>query len=140
MENEVKHYTPEIEEFCVGFEYEKKSSDHPTLFDWESYFFESDFSFEYIKSDLRDGNIQVKYLDEQDILDSGFLLILKPTEQKVYFRDRDDRIGITFRKNFYEDFGNVHIYEIKKPLLTFFQGKIKNKTEFKKILKQLGLN
>ena len=145
MENKEKYYIPEIEEFCVGFECEMKNSSDPNLFDWEKCSFNSDFSnelsedycFEYIQGDLREGNIRVKHLDEQDILDLGFLLELKPTEQKVYFRDSDDRIGITFRKNFYKDFGSIHIYEIKKPILTFFRGKIKNKTEFKRVLKQI---
>lgn len=75
-----KYYVPEIEEFCVGFEFEMKNSSHPEYFDWELCKAREDFSnelnkdylFEYLSGDLKEGYIRVKYLDEQDILDLGF--------------------------------------------------------------------
>jgi hypothetical protein len=87
-----KYYTPEIEEFCFGFECEMKNSSHPINFDWEFCKFKEDFSnelnedycYEYLSGDLKAGNIRVKYLDKQDILDLGF----EQLETKPYLKKR----------------------------------------------------
>ena len=88
-----KYYTPKIGEFCVGFECEMKNSSDPKYFEWEKCIFKDDFScelsedycFEYLFADLKEGNIRVKYLDEQDILDLGWT----KTEDKCPHTDKN---------------------------------------------------
>lgn len=146
---ENKYYVPEIEEFCVGFECEMINSSHHIYFEWEKCKFKEDFScelsedycFEYLFSDLKNKNIRVKYLDKEDIESLGFTLHYKPHNKKFYFKNQDEKIGITLRKDFYNDgFCNAHIYELREPISTLFSGKIKNKTELIKLLKQLDIN
>ena len=134
-----KYYTPEIEEFCVGFECEFKSYDKNNKEQWDKRvigihsFQESSYEQIDYKSNWR-----VKYLDEKDILSLGFNLHYKPHNVKFYFKNQDEKIGITLRKYFYNDgFCNVHIYELREPILTLFSGKIRNKTELIKLLSQL---
>src|SRR6056297_302162 len=72
------YYTPDIEEFHVGFEYEvrnelKKDS-------WNNYHFDNKFLPLFtslkdklsIKNEIENRNIRVKYLDKEDIEDLGF--------------------------------------------------------------------
>ena len=82
-----------------------------------------------------------KLLYREDIESLGFTLHYKPHNKKFYFKNQDEKIGITLRKDFYNDgFCNAHIYELREPISTLFSGKIKNKTELIKLLKQLDIN
>lgn len=140
---ENKYYIPEIEEFCVGFEFEQ----FDTWGSWRKFTLTEDL---LNQRDIPIGsgnerqrywnNTRVKYLDKEDILESVFILTGKP-KNKFYFRTEDDRYGITLRDNFYENgLSNVHIYEFRgEGIDTLFRGKIKNKTEFIKLLKQLEI-
>ena len=72
MEETKKYYTPEIEEFHVGFEYEEQvepgkwawNTCHPNtfekLYDWDS-------------MDMLKIRTRVKYLDQEDIESLGFI-------------------------------------------------------------------
>lgn len=97
MENN-KYYTPQIEEFCVGFEYEeyqqkewnKLISPPKSLgYEWVTKTFNTSTSLSKIKSKITGANgmnwmldgvdqehpsckIRIKKLNEQDILESGF--------------------------------------------------------------------
>lgn len=79
--------------------------------------------------------------DTEDIESLGFILEGAPTETKRYFKTKDENFGITVRDNFYKDGqSNIHIYSLlDKSFQTHFSGKIKNKTEFIKLLKQLDI-
>ena len=164
MEN-TKYYTPEIEEFCVGFEYEQK-----VKFGWYNSIF-GELNGEYIGEydnelsecywEIRHNNIRVKYLDKTDIESFGFINILttgtqrfkkyvnlKQLEDGEWFdyylflslRYFDNTPHITIKKI------DIHTYEeeievndnVKTEYL--FQGYVKNKHEFSKILKQLGID
>lgn len=144
MENN-KYYAPEIEEFCVGFECEMRNSSDPKYFDWEKCIFKNDFScelnedycFEYLFNDLKEGNIRVKYLNEQDILDCefqyhnsmlDFIKVYSKYIIRVRLRKELNQISI-FQK-----------YKYSENELRLFCGKIKNKNEFKKILKQIEVD
>lgn len=134
MEN--KYYQPNTEDFNIGVECQVYYPREEVWKDrkirhWEDL---NEILSRFITDNT---SVRFKYLDEQDFLDCGYLLTEKPTEQKIYFRNSEDRTGITFRKNFYGDFSNIHIYEIRKPLITLFSGKIKNKNELQRILKQV---
>ena len=135
-----KYYIPKIEEFYVGFEYERMNGDR-----WEQDMLGIDDmrsnrncyenEIEEIFIGLRD--VRVKYLDQEDIESLGFIckepyrwqfnkgqyrLYTEPYTSKESFRiDR----GITI-KDWVDG-------------CSIFIGVIKNKSELIKILKQLGI-
>ena len=116
---------PEIEEFCVGFEFEFLNNT-----EWKKHKFlcVSEFTFDDIPELAKQS--RVKYLDEQDILDLGF---------EYTNNDRDlvkdnIRIRLYIGKEF--KIVNVCIYMHD---YTVFKGEIKNINELKKILKQIEL-
>ncbi len=73
MEN--KYYTPSIEEFHIGFEYQYLASNpaeffHTKLENWHE-FIGSDGEF-YLPEDIKRGSIRVKYLDSEDLKELGY--------------------------------------------------------------------
>jgi hypothetical protein len=168
-----KHYIPDISEFYVGFEYERKNGEYwekdiitPTdLYGTTAKGYENEF--EEIATKLRD--VRVKYLDREDIESLGF-------ERDSYYCEIIDNIeptrkpmmlGAGFSKNsiviqcicdspngygftdVYYDMvdQDTGVYIIKynkeekfKRDKILFSGKIKNKSELKKILKQIGVS
>lgn len=141
MEKASKYYTPGIEEFCVGFEYEYLASTHNTEWEkitasWEDLdLVFDDYEHEY------DGKFhelyRVKYLDEQDIIDCGFVKSTGLYNLKCY-NYRDCRI--------YPDFNEENHYFIKylsgyfsDSEVQLFAGFIKNKHELKTVLKMIGV-
>jgi hypothetical protein len=143
MEN--KYYTPDLEEFCENFEYE--------IFEDFDCFPEKEwhkFSFTY--NDVEKMNFplpvtnrtRVKYLDKEDIEEVLGVKQLKGDDVELNFQLKEEN-----SKNFYE----IN-YNIEDKTLTvdrfngsenvynsypIFQGKIKNKSELKKLLKQLDV-
>lgn len=136
MEN-TKYYTPEIEEFCVGLEVEVNQIDSNwKSYGWEKEKVEKDFNFklafEYI------GLYRIKYLDKQDIESFGFVEDKSNSDQYRLNLElvKDDYIyGVVLY-----DTTQICIYKYKHKEDIIFHGKIKNKTEFKKLLIQLGIN
>jgi len=145
-----KYYTPEIEEFHVGFEYE-------CLFnfnDWRSHIYGSEEEVEvygtkeldYLKRHIK--NFRVKYLDREDIESLGFIPIIPSNIEDKGSYEPDwwsttktgDGYQILKCKNYstneitYEISYGQHEYRQVK-----FDGTIKNKSELKKLLKQLGI-
>ena len=126
MEKENKYYEPEIEEFCVGFECEFKDLSGnfvPMVHTKESIGFADTF--------------RVKYLDEQDIIDCGFVKSTGLYDLKCY-NYKDCRI--------YPDFNEENHYFIKylsgyfsDSEVQLFAGFIKNKHELKTVLKMIGV-
>ncbi len=134
-----KYYTPEIDEFCVGFEYEYKHSKNINLWTKMS------FSFDVLRFDLESplkNEIRVKYLDEQDILDLGFeKLETKPYEKLQFINinpdNRDQRIHLE-DDQITEGFGKYLAIENNCGDF-YFKGWLKNKNELIKLLKQVGI-
>jgi len=154
MEN--KYYTPTIEDFCFGFEYQikcyetdaylKKWVDFNNIINLE----EKDNSFykslSEFKFQLNNGNIRVKHLDREDIESLGF-----------QFTNVIELINDSFVEGFEKD--NVVVYELNGKWIIYiekeydesnkitgnwaddvlFKGIIKNKSEFKKLMVQLGI-
>jgi len=130
MEN--KYYTPSIEEFCIGFEYETiylQDYDNwvkETLSQEDaSYFFDS-----YI-ADASPLEFRVKYLDKEDVESLGFRNYMNSVNNayklnNIVIRIKGDYILI-FR---YDE------YTIDELV---FKGIIKNKSELKILLKQLNI-
>lgn len=142
---ELKYYIPEISEFHIGFEYESiipgliygtQIYDGRSLNDYEG---EGQGS---IQEDIEDGEIRVKYLDKEDIESLPGVLFWKDRglaeNNSILFSLKDpayEQGSVVFKYWF----GNNRL-QISRPIGTVFNGFIKNKSELKKLLKQLGIN
>lgn len=133
---EHKYYTPTIEEFHVGFEYEYK----PILAglnnergEWKKVTFDfiplSHIELEYTR---------VKHLDREDIESLGFILNVVDCGEDTQYNElgiRRNKEGGYFGTFFLDDTHgeyNMQIFE------SFYR--IKNKSELKRLLKQLGID
>ena len=143
-----KYYIPEIEEFYVGFEYERFVPKSNTTEEecWNklsmsvNYLSLNDIDYEIIEKEIR-----VKYLDQEDIENLGWTIdeVHKDKEQKLYFKDnivlyyryKTKKLGV-FTKNFLK---NDYYSKYNKDPHSIHSITIKNKSEFKKLLKQLQI-
>lgn len=125
---EEKYYTPQIEEFRMGFEYEWKKEDGT----WEK---ATPIEISELNYKEQLYGLRVKYLDANDIESCGFKFTEGFDAGKTNW----------FKKDFYEllwyptglgDEGNITIYEFNIPK---FDGTIKNKSELIQILKMIGV-
>lgn len=140
-----KYYTPSIEEFHVGFEYERKNGDS-----WEKTIStESDYSamysdygeeneFDEIETNIRD--VRVKYLDKEDIESLGFTF----NEETGWFEKKDN-----FGFNSYDNLSiQLHslpgLIVVSRSQESSYQNEhyeffieIKNKSELKTFLRQI---
>lgn len=144
MEN--KYYTPKIEEFHVGFEYEYRIKGE----DWKNN--ESDEvacdlecdEITQIRLDLANSQIRVKYLDEQDIISFGAIIEWRskiggvtfnlPTTHRgdkatvgIYYTPQTSHLLLTLTNNYILD-------------TTIFTGIVKNKSELKRLMDMLQIN
>jgi hypothetical protein len=140
-----KYYTPEIEEFHVGLEYEVKErfldGTVKTQEDFDNSKWISqicDSGIMYIERALKGKNsinnicgIRVKCLDIEDIKKLGWNQIeydtYKLETQEIYFEFNPEYKNFIWKK---DGFNGEYI---------LFRGTIKNKFELKKIMKQLGI-
>ena len=148
---ESKYYQPQLEEFCVGFEYQRyveRDFDEGSC-TWEDKIFPEEglctgtiehpniveiFYENYLE------DVRVKLLDSQDIIDCGFKKLYEDTYELTIneFRGRTNvKVHLVIRKTLL-----ICIGDSETPYsdwLTLFTGTIKNKTEFKKTLMMLGI-
>lgn len=152
LEQESKYYTTSIEEICVGFECEvydngrfQQKYDKCVIEDLNlsSYFYNM----------LETGFVRTKYLDSQDIIDCGFVLnevakhdviMYNFFTDKLYTPEKIDYIMyelIPLRNGKYFIAKGSYTHKIHPPSgdTPLFIGYIKNKTELKKILQQIGV-
>ena len=122
-----KYYTPEIEEFHVGFECE---------------FFEKgkwspigvyDIDFEYDTKLLKEKRFRVKHLDREDIESLGFKQDHNHNDVRFGYTNGSTRIQHTPHKN------SIIIYQWGRESDTVSGIAIKNKSELKRLLKQLNI-
>lgn len=161
MEEKNKYYTPSIEEFHVGFEYEYfakpnhnidsnvpdeekiwiKTNDLNEFGDIETH------GISYIEDYLKRNNcpIRVKHLDKEDILSLGWELIEeneKWIEYKIYV-DKDIHKIAPFHLKIYNYIfspGTIVIYySATVKFAERFLGIIKNKSELIKIMTMIGI-
>ena len=118
-----KYYTPEIEEFHIGFE------------------FEVDYGDKWVQETQRDGflhnkkleNIRVKYLDKEDIESLGW----KHSGGKMlsgamqYYDINKCRL---YYAEHHPEYLSINVMETQ-----VFRGRIKNKSELRKLMKQIGI-
>lgn len=153
-----KYYTPSIEEFHMGFEYEYKNHDGTqrdlSKLEWNKSTVDSINDLAYIERGLNtEDNTRVKYLDKEDIESSGFKYSGKAVDD-WYVLEKNLRLssGHFFhefkiqhdRKNSFineEDHCyNIKIYAFGAGIEdVLFEGIIRNKSELVKLLKQLGI-
>lgn len=126
-----KYYQPELWEFHIGFEYEViemcSINDAPKQLQWNKHVlnsFESKFNW-HVKNYPEE--FRVKYLDKEDIESLGFKFIM--TSYDGYWELGNITLGYSYDKRL----------QIRKGTETIFLGTIKNKSELKRILKQVGI-
>jgi hypothetical protein len=150
MNKENKYYTPDISEFYSGFEYEYLDQNKKNPIWIKSNEFSNDWVYDdnphyAVSRNIKEGNIRVKYLDQEDIESLGFKLNdsykeefvfnydLKPVDNGYKFGIRLHFFGIRLIICDNLDFG----FNKER---TYFDGIIKNISELKILLKQLNIN
>ena len=146
-----KYYTPTINEFHVGFEYEsnynKSNWKVATLkYDDVASFFDN---YVYDASSIE---FRVKYLDIEDIESFGFThtASLKGYQEnfrieKLFRRLNEEHDDTMWQNVFLQYAPDIHRIIIRNEISdgsedeTFFEGVIKNKSELKKLLIQLNI-
>ena len=141
---ESKFYIPTIEEFHIGFEYEEKSSGlwTPQIYNecspvinkkvFNEYNNQEDTIIGYIRCEI----IRVKYLDREDIESLGWE-DWEPMGMSCFRYNLEDKDN-EFQLYYQFDNNWCQIYNWDSQYV--FQGYIKNKSELKKLMKQLGIN
>lgn len=143
---ESKYYTPTIEEFHVGFEFESnyvlfaknKKGD-----EWSRCVMTGDeFSWfhEAYTNDAVESEFRVKYLDELDIWHCGFNIDIARDYQKneLILCETDGSIIKDYYQIVYKISNHqTQIFGVGDELL--FNGKIKNKSELRALMKQLEI-
>ncbi len=135
-----KYYTPTIEEFHVGFSFEDSTNDKEA--DWVQWYIADRHELAQALDILELHNCRVKRLDREDIESLGYVLHREDVtmgydeychkrHKEVLPPGNDSRLNVILKKG-----NNVIVY---KNLEIVFKGTIKNKSELKKILKQLGI-
>lgn len=140
-----KYYTPEIEEFYVGFEFEML---HVNSEEWLKKTVKGYKEIRYVE--LLPNKFRVKYLDREDIESLGF--------EFKYNEKGNENIAFTKKYDNHPRYDNQYVdviwnYASSHVLIcegdnetgwdewiTRFSGTIKNKSELKKVLKMLNIN
>lgn len=135
---ESKYYTPEIEEFHVGFEYELRVAGGGDRFVKEEL---HNFDFDLFLNNLyRDNeeefNLRVKHLDREDIESLGFKLLKEDLNGKAFIHKINVELQIWWSSKGTIDIDNGMSYSDCR---TYFYGTIKNKSELKRVLKMIGI-
>jgi hypothetical protein len=151
MEN--KYYVPQIEEFYVGFEYERLYDENDLLYEWEKLVFDADdeyLTLSQIANEIDFDQIRVKVLDKSDVESLGFRIT---KEYSIEFEAQLHIDDYSFYDLTYEwDEQRLIIERFYQSKLvaaklddgtydshTVFNGTIKNKSEFKQVLKMLNI-
>ncbi len=140
---ESKYYTPTIEEFHVGFEYEQKDV---LTGDWVSLVVTPASSLITLATLIEYSFVRVKYLDKEDIKSFGFTTTedfkdayhlantMYMFKGYIIVQVKWNNKLLILSPNYYRDnSGNYNGFT------THFKGDIKNKSELKVLLKQLNI-
>ncbi len=146
MEN--KYYTPELSEFHIGFIFQTQNQQK----EWRKpTFFGNPEALDSINKLLKRGDVRVKYLDKEDIESLEFS-IKPPTSEYLqpndyYEKSYKDPRGVHNKiKIIHNKYSNWILITLGGDEITFedevtrFSGRIKNKSELIKLLKQLETN
>jgi len=141
------HYTPTIDEFHDGFEYERMNGDR-----WEEAEFDSTdgwgtlahgYENEYEEIDKGLRTVRVKHLDREDIESLGFKHIGDAVDIWYAIEGRFDMGSWTcYRMQMHYGRTDNRMYIVAKDLPDdhkVFEGIIKNKSELVKLMKQIRI-
>ena len=119
-----KYYTPELSEFHVGFEYEHYNE---KIDSWMPCFYDTMYDQRGNDSldELNMEKERVKYLDMEDVKSLGF--------------GYDNNLDYSLNGYFIWLNGDSSTSIVDDDGERFFRGIIKNKSELKRILKQIGI-
>jgi hypothetical protein len=141
-----KYYIPEIEEFHIGFEFESKPKDIDNAMYMLTIFM--GITDTPLVDRLATYDVRVKYLDRSDIESLGFKEY-KEHDYYVFFLNSDKSIRISYPKRIEMGKLCIELYNedeidrcttlLTKRLGYLFQGDIKNKSELKRLLKQIEI-
>lgn len=170
----MKYYTPELEEFHVGFEYEEYNqgyqydvklltenpdiqlqilSEPELVTDWVKCVYELDNFISLIDGEISTyiPEVRVKYLDEQDIKDLGWEFT-STNGMVMWFHGKEEWFGKEIPGSpLYKYWSYTLTFDSKYQSVkiecgtnngdtdTFFEGIIKNKSELRKLMTQLGI-
>lgn len=128
-----KYYNPTIEEFHVGFEYEARIPKMKSFS--EEVFHINDSHKELVnRVTIHEGDVRVKHLDREDIESLGLKLWQIPGDSFDWEFYLDNEKGESLGKVTFNDNNTVDELELYGTIFN-----IKNKSELKRILKQLGI-
>lgn len=137
MEDDKYYYPESIEEISIGMSYQYCAITDEGIKVWFNYKFGMSYDFERVSEvsqltkKIKNKEIRIPYLTKEDIIEEGYD-ILSDTKLIIILNDKEDKVQILFNiKNF---FMNI-LYKGDK----IFEGFIKNKTDFKRLLKQLNI-
>jgi hypothetical protein len=126
---DIRYYIPVIGDFCEGFEYEVYIGER-TCYSLETFHF-NDSHMNLVRQKIASNEIRAKYLDKQDIESLGFQV--KITDCGEDTEDYEDiyQDGAIIGSFFPKDEMNIKLFE------NYFR--VKNKSQFKRLLEQLDL-
>jgi len=137
-----KYYIPSINEFFIGFKYERLIIDNWKSFTMTDVPLFIDTNAKVLKELLEDKWIRVKYLDKEDIESLGFVLNDNRGMSENYGYEFTKSTDKPFKKGFnlifyWPNSNRLAITRLANSYL--FDGKIKNISELRKLLKQLDI-
>lgn len=137
-----KYYTPTIEEFHIGFKYEFMNGNlweesEMTIQDYKCSGADYEIQGSWFEEELLGGirTVRVKYLDKEDIESLGW----KYTPCRCLFEMYQNKEYNLYHYSIASEFNDKSWIEILKDEDYYFSGEIKNKSELKKLMKQLGI-
>lgn len=135
---ESKYYTPDINEFHVGFEYQELWGVIGADEEWIPEIFKTTSSVENLVDVVR-----VRCLDEDDLTSLGWKIVISDKNMIkaiIEFEWEEDDVPLKGSWNII--FGKDRYCSIIKDMYgqtSFFRGTVKNKSELKKIMEQLDI-
>ena len=153
---EPKYYVPEISEFCIGFEFEifECSGELEVFSSWQEHYIKSPnsngwiWTWEKLNEKIKTEELRVKYLDTSDI---ESIIHENAKDYHTIFKLRspyeDELVFQTYWVEENEFLDEEYIYwdikydqiKITHKSKTLFWGKIKNVSEFRKVLNMLDI-
>lgn len=129
-----KYYTPTIEEFHIGFEFQKWEV-HDLYY--QTLIMQDTTNLTFIKERLQE--IRVKYLDDEDIESLGFNSFELLYGTKRYWAKEGNLVIYKYDDGKYGIYNSIDFKDLSKDE-DLFLGIIKNKSELKVLLKQLNIS
>tara|TARA_R110000868_G_scaffold304170_4_gene564688 strand:+ start:26 stop:439 length:414 start_codon:yes stop_codon:yes gene_type:complete len=136
MSTERQYYTPTIEEFHVGFEYEDK--DIQSLNKQLNYgikftkrIFDNSCNLKGFEQSLSRGEVKVPYLSKEDIEECGFEYEFESSYIKEDYR-------VIYSEETIENLEDLEVV-IQEFGECILRGNIRNKSEFKQVLRMLNI-